>query len=185
MPKKELRRKWLDPLGFSLIELMIVVAIIGSLATVALPSYTSYMHRTRVMMTVHELSKFQQMIEIHREVENKLLANLTGHYCSRCSFAVAGSSSGTWAPDAATLARYKNAGFLEIPVDPWGSYFLMDENEDEYVGSCTRDYVRSVGANRIYGGAVNDDITLHVSHYYTKPGCVNTENNISIGPDAL
>lgn len=42
--------------GFTLIELMIVVAIVGILATIALPAYNNYMMRGRIAEAVSGLS---------------------------------------------------------------------------------------------------------------------------------
>ena len=59
-----LRRPGLDG-GFTLIEVMIVVAIVGILAAVALPAYQNYIRRGQLQEGFSQMSGFQLKMEQH------------------------------------------------------------------------------------------------------------------------
>ncbi len=49
--------------GFTLIELMVAVAIIGILAAIAFPSYTSYVQRSRIAEATAQMSTLRVRLE--------------------------------------------------------------------------------------------------------------------------
>ena len=73
--------------GFTITELMIAVVIIGILATLAIPSYTSYIYKARVTEASNFLGEIKQRQEAYR--------NEFGQYC-----AVNGSDWGTYNPSS-------------------------------------------------------------------------------------
>ncbi|MDO9434344.1 type IV pilin protein [Hydrogenophaga sp.] len=66
--------------GFTLIELMIVVAIVGILSALAYPSYTSYMQKTRRGAAASCLMELSQWVE--RNYTTCLAYDKTGANCA-------------------------------------------------------------------------------------------------------
>lgn len=64
--------------GFTLIELMIVVAIIGILAAVALPAYKDYTIRAKVAELVMELTSWKNQVAERAYADNTLTGSGIG-----------------------------------------------------------------------------------------------------------
>src|SRR4051812_43040624 len=66
--------------GFSLIELMIVVAIIGILAAIAIPSYQNYTHRAKFTEVIQATLPFKLAIEVCARETSDIAQCVNGEY---------------------------------------------------------------------------------------------------------
>ena len=62
--------------GFTLIELMIVVAIIGILAAIALPAYQNYTKKTRDASCLSEMSSLSSLVVTEKIAETPNIGNI-------------------------------------------------------------------------------------------------------------
>jgi len=105
--------------GFTLIELMIVVAIIGILAAIAIPAYSGYIVRSHVVSATNGLSAARAQMEQYFQ-DNRTYA-ATGTLTPPCSTATTSgdfSITCATAPGATTytITANANAGTLTSPA---------------------------------------------------------------------
>src|SRR5690554_6159208 len=103
--------------GFTLIELMIVVAIIGILASVAIPQYQNYIAKSQVSRVMSETSA------LRTAVETCLLDGITS--VSQC--ALGWTTSNLIGEDAALNPGYDDQEGLEVELNENGTALIKAE----------------------------------------------------------
>lgn len=103
--------------GFTLIELMIVVAIIGILAAIAIPAYQDYIARSQASEAVQLLGGAKTaMAEFYADkgrwpqAPGSVLGNNRGKYTSLVTFSGAPAFPGSSTQVAVLVAGFKAAG---------------------------------------------------------------------------
>lgn len=116
--------------GFTLIELMIVVAVIGILAAIAYPNYTQYVRRGKAAEATSTLANLKSRMEQYFQ-DNKTYADVGGGVVAPCSPAAGSAKYFTYSCTIQTATTFT---ITAAPVSGQGVdnfTFTIDQNNSK------------------------------------------------------
>ncbi|MFH0926872.1 MAG: prepilin-type N-terminal cleavage/methylation domain-containing protein [bacterium] len=125
--------------GFTLIELMVVVAIIGILATIAVPSYKHWIEKARINETKNNLARIRAAVTLYRSVEGiypamlQDLVTANGYQDGNVTVKYLDQIPAPYIPDHDTCADSCETGVCAADGFPVCNYVWADLDEAGFI----------------------------------------------------
>ncbi len=145
--------------GFTLLELIVVVAIIGLLASIAIPVFSSYKDKARIALVRADLRNIQITMELlASDTEEWPGPNDVGVTANQEVWDLNSTQAGLVATNGG-FPKWNGPYVQSVPKDPWGSDYFFDP--DYMIGGIDYAVVGSFGPNKVGQNVYDsDDIYL-------------------------
>ncbi len=151
------------PWGFTLIELMIVLAIIGILAVIALPFMDSYLDRGRVAQARGEIDRIHKAMVLLDMDTGQWPGHQTPGQINTAGnneiWNLNNCNAGLRCTDG-SFPNWKGPYISPIPQDPWGNSYFLDT--DYMTGGQNRVALGSFGPNGVGQNVYDSDDVIQI-----------------------
>ena len=133
--------------GFTLLELLVCISIVGMLAGFAIPMYTTYKNRSRTAQALAELKKIRLAIELlASDTEKWPGPNNVGETANMEVWDLSAANAGLVATNGA-FPGWSGPYIASVSKDPWGSNYFFDP--DYRIGGVFYAVIGSFGPNKV------------------------------------
>ena len=133
--------------GLTLIEMMIVIAIIGILAATAIPQFSTYTKKAKIAEAMAELKEIQFVIELLAcDTEKWPGPNNVGETANIEVWDLSAANAGLVATNGA-FPGWNGPYIASVPKDPWGNNYFLDP--DYNIGGVIYAVIGSFGPNGV------------------------------------